>query len=103
VKATLKAEKKKMIMILLTGVNFCTGNMISFVFQLVLLIPSGYTSSCLNFLNALFLNLSYGTPFFFYYFFNKKFKKETNNFLLFPFVKKGVQRVTSGLTTTTRG
>jgi hypothetical protein len=77
VKATLKAEKRKMIMILLTGINYFIGHSLNFVdtvFRFFFL--SSPLTSCLELLAYIFLTLSYATPFFFYYFFNKIFKKE---------------------------
>jgi hypothetical protein len=90
VKATRMAEKRKMIMILLTGVNFCAGHVISFVFRVVVIfVPFEDSTSyfmCLFFLTDLFLNLSFATAFLFYYFFNKRFEKEMKTLLLFNFV-----------------
>jgi uncharacterized membrane protein YkvA (DUF1232 family) len=104
VKATLKAEKRKMIMMLLTGVNFIPGRLVNILAKLFYyVVPLDYSTlflGCLWFLDDLLLTLSYATPFFFYYFFNERFKKETNNLLLYSFVKKAVKSVATRTTTT---
>jgi hypothetical protein len=104
VKATLKAEKKKMIMILLTGVNYFAGHSINLVFQVFLHFDSQNSlTKCFAFLQYIFLTLSYATSFFFYYFFNKRFKQEINSLVLFSFARKTFKSVLSSTTATTRG
>jgi hypothetical protein len=80
VKDSLRAEKRKAIMICFTGVNYILGHssyLILGVKSRLFTVPVADANgwACYSVAASGIYYLSYATPFFFYYFFNKHFKK----------------------------
>jgi hypothetical protein len=80
VMAAQKAERKRSIMIVLTGVNYIVGHSLNVVhiyniFFLISIDPLWY---CISIVAKILISLAYTTPLLFYYFFNTHFYKFTN-------------------------
>jgi hypothetical protein len=75
-----KAERKRSIMIVLTGVNYVLGHSLTVVRNVYLFFFVGFDQQwvCLGFASELFLLLACCTPIFFYYFFNTHFFNYAN-------------------------
>jgi hypothetical protein len=89
VKDSLRAEKRKAIMIGLTGVNYIIGHISYFILGVMFRLFPDVTNasingwSCYSVAAVFIYYASYASPFFFYYFFNKHFKKfMKSNFML---------------------
>jgi hypothetical protein len=93
VRVALKAERKKSIMIVLTGVNYVTCHILfPFVLMINQFVPYILNASVLSCLFSITRSMTYAaytTPFLFYYFFNTHFKRLTHRnlrFMFYPFV-----------------
>jgi hypothetical protein len=78
--AAQKAERKRSIMIILTGVNYIVGHSLYIVYTLnTFFFQSNRVDwNCVTLAAKFLLSLAYSTPFFFYYFFNTHFYKIAN-------------------------
>jgi hypothetical protein len=89
VKDSLRAEKRKAIMISLTGVNYILGHssylILAIMFRLLPTVVAVDLNgwSCYSVAAFAIYYASYATPFFFYFFFNKHFKKFMTRNLMF--------------------
>jgi hypothetical protein len=82
VMAAQKAEDKRSIMIVLTGVNYIAGHLLKIVYIIKInFLPHDQNQEwgCVSFAALILLSISYSTPLFFYYFFNTQFYKFANN------------------------
>jgi hypothetical protein len=78
--AAQKAERKRSIMIVLTGLNYMLGHSLYIVFTLngFIIVSGDPTWTCVAFAAKILLSIAYSTPIFFYYFFNTHFYKFAN-------------------------
>jgi hypothetical protein len=87
----LIAERKRAIMIIVTGLSYIIGHSLNVYASIrssfILPRPSGPLWYCLAFASMTLVRLSYATPFVFYYFFNTRFQNFANKtfgYLLSP-------------------
>jgi hypothetical protein len=78
--AAQRAERKRSIMIVLTGVNYIFGHLLFIVYTIngYIIKTSTTESYCVAYAAKTLLSIAYSTPFFFYYFFNTHFNKFFN-------------------------
>jgi hypothetical protein len=114
--AAMKAERKRSIMIVLTGLNFVLGHSLNVAWRIIDNFIVKHASTpvwmCVQFAAYTLVAIAYATPFFFYYFFNTHFMKCANQIMkvvFYPlwrvFVRVGVfsvgENATVGKTATT--
>jgi hypothetical protein len=102
----MKAERKRSILIVLTGVNYIGGHTLFVVFQIFFyfFINQNDPWYCVKYASTTLLLTAYASPFFFYYFFNTQFFKYANRnlqFMFFPVWRvmelvKGIQWIRGG-------
>jgi hypothetical protein len=84
-----KAERKRLVMIVLIGVNYILGHSLNVAWRIIdnfiIIHASGPYWVCLSFAAYTLVAISYATPFFFYYFFNMGFKESANCVLKYVF------------------
>jgi hypothetical protein len=83
-KQAVEAERKVVLMIVISGVNYFVGHLLVFVGCCVLIERSGFRSCLLN-ISDLTLYISYMSPFFIYFFCNRQFRAYAQG-------KKGARR-----------
>jgi hypothetical protein len=85
------AERKRMIMIIATGLNYMIGHFINLAFTIITTLNKELNTFCLHKFWILLYDLSYANNIFIYYFFNNVFRRFLNE--LVPFYKRNSNRI----------
>jgi hypothetical protein len=99
--AAMNAERKRSIMIVLTGLNFVLGHSLNVAWRIIDNFIIKHASSpmwvCFSFAAYTLVAIAYATPFFFYYFFNTHFMKCANRTMKYIFYPLWLVMVKTGV------
>jgi hypothetical protein len=83
VRVSLNAERRKLLMMIATGINYFLGHFLYFIFAVSysfnLKLYYFFELYCIDFISNILFWISYATPFFLYYFFNIHFRTFAND------------------------